>query len=93
MNRAVGAPDRGRQARRHCASRVFGRLADLISAVPAQVDLRQTRHTGLVWDEEEIKTILRNGFGSGIPEAKSNSAEIQDELLWIDGGSSMGSVL
>ncbi len=34
------------------------------------------------WGEEEaIKTILRNGFASGIPSIRSMSAEIQDELL------------
>jgi len=32
-------------------------------------------------EEEEIKTILHNGFGSGIPETKKLSTEIQDELL------------
>jgi len=32
-------------------------------------------------EEEGIKTILRNGFGSGIPDARKFSAEIQDELL------------
>jgi hypothetical protein len=32
-------------------------------------------------EEEEIKTILHNGFGSGILETERISAEIQDELL------------
>ena len=32
-------------------------------------------------EEGEIKTILRNGFGSGIPDTRKFSAEIQDEIL------------
>jgi hypothetical protein len=32
-------------------------------------------------EEEEIKTILRNGFSTGIPDTRKLCAEIQDELL------------